>query len=96
MTRCGEGPEIYSLITLPTFLNNCHRPQELEVWAEAWAPGPPKFPLLNPRTAGPQTPQEPPKPMLTCPASTSTGTFRAPLVSCSISSRAWGSSRTSR
>ena len=33
--------------------------------------------------------------MLTCPASTRTGTFRVPLVSRSISSRAWGSSRTS-
>ena len=42
-----------------------------------------------------QTPQEPPKPMVTFSPSTMTGTFRVPPEIFSIASRFWGDAFTS-
>lgn len=47
--------------------------------------------MVKPTTVGDQTFQEPPKPMLTWPPATSTGTRRLPSVWRSISARAWES-----
>ena len=53
---------------------------------------PESFRLHQPKC---QTPQEPPKPMVTFSPSTMTGTFRVPPEIFSIASRFWGDAFTS-